>query len=66
VLKRIFGPVRKELTGRWRKLYSEELHMLYSLPNTIRVIQTKEDKLVATCTMCGEDEKCVQNYGQKA
>jgi hypothetical protein len=30
VLRRIFGPKRDEVTGEWRKLQSEELHILYS------------------------------------
>jgi hypothetical protein len=25
VLRRIFGPTRKEVTGGWRKLFNEEL-----------------------------------------
>jgi hypothetical protein len=29
VLRRIFGPKRDEVTGEWRKLHSEELHILY-------------------------------------
>jgi hypothetical protein len=36
VLRRIFGPKRDEVTGEWRKLQSEELHILYSSPNIIR------------------------------
>jgi hypothetical protein len=28
VLRRIFGPKWNEVTGEWRKLHSEELHML--------------------------------------
>jgi len=36
VLRRIFGPKRKEVTG-WRKVDNEKLHM-YSSPN-IRVIR---------------------------
>jgi hypothetical protein len=28
VLKRIFGPKRDEVTGEWRKLHNEELHVL--------------------------------------
>jgi hypothetical protein len=32
VLRRIFGPKRDGVTGRWRKLYNEELHNLYSSP----------------------------------
>jgi hypothetical protein len=34
VLRRIFGPKRDEVTGEWRKLYSEKLHYLYSSPDT--------------------------------
>jgi hypothetical protein len=35
VLRRIFGPKRDELTGERKKLHNEELHNLYSSPNTI-------------------------------
>jgi len=38
LLRRIFRPERDEVTGEWRKLYSEELNNLYSSPNIIRVI----------------------------
>jgi hypothetical protein len=30
VLRIIFGPKRDEVTGEWRKLRNEELHILYS------------------------------------
>jgi hypothetical protein len=30
VLRRIFGPKRDEVTGKWRKLHNEELNGLYS------------------------------------
>jgi hypothetical protein len=36
VLRRIFGPMRDEVTGEWRKLHNEELHNLYSSPDIIR------------------------------
>jgi hypothetical protein len=39
VLRRIFGPKRDEVTGRWRKLHNEELHDLYSSPSVNRVIE---------------------------
>ena len=29
LLRRIFGPMRDEVTGEWRKLYNEELNDLY-------------------------------------
>jgi hypothetical protein len=41
VLRRIFGPKGKEVTGKWRKLHNEELHDLYSSPTTVRVIKSR-------------------------
>jgi hypothetical protein len=29
VLRKIFGPMRGEVTGEWRRLHGEELHDLY-------------------------------------
>jgi hypothetical protein len=29
VLRRIFGPKRDKVTGKWRKLHNEELNDLY-------------------------------------
>jgi hypothetical protein len=42
VLRRIVGPNRDEVTGQWRKLHKEELHILYSSPNIIRQINQGE------------------------
>jgi hypothetical protein len=41
VLRRIFGPKRREMTGGWRKLHNEELHNLYSSPNIIRMNKSR-------------------------
>jgi hypothetical protein len=41
VLRRIFGPKRDEVTGEWRKLHNEELHILFSSPNIIRQIKSR-------------------------
>ena len=38
---RVFGPKRDEVTGEWRKLHSEELSDLYSLPNIVRVVKSR-------------------------
>jgi hypothetical protein len=39
VLRRIFGPKRKEIVGSWRKLHNGELHNLYSSPNIMRMVK---------------------------
>ena len=36
----IFGPKREVVTGYWRQLHNE-LHALYSLPNTIRLVRLR-------------------------
>jgi hypothetical protein len=41
VLRRIFGLKRDEVTLGWRKMHNEELHNLYSLPNIIRMIESR-------------------------
>jgi hypothetical protein len=40
VLRRIFGPKRDEVTGKWRKFHSEELCLLCSSRN-IRQMKSK-------------------------
>jgi len=39
VLRRVFGPKRDKVTGKWRKLHNEELSDLYSLSNIVRVVK---------------------------
>jgi hypothetical protein len=34
---RIFGPMRDEMMGGWRKLHNDELHNLYSSPSIIEL-----------------------------
>ena len=41
-LRRIFGPRSDEVTAEWRRLLDEELNDLYSSPNIVRVIKSKE------------------------
>jgi hypothetical protein len=40
VLKRISGLKKDEVTGGWRKLHNEELHILYPSPSIIRMIKS--------------------------
>jgi hypothetical protein len=46
VLGRLFGPKRDEVTGEWRKLHSEERHILYSSPNIIRQMKSRRMRWV--------------------
>jgi hypothetical protein len=57
VLRRIFGPKRDEVTGEWRKLHSEELHNLYSSPDIIRQVKSRQMRWVGHVARMGEERK---------
>jgi hypothetical protein len=53
VLRKIFGPKRKE-DGSWRKLHNDELHGLYSSPNIVRVIKSRRLRWAGHVARMGE------------
>jgi hypothetical protein len=55
VIRRIFGPKRNEVTGEWRKLHNEELHILYSSPNIIRHIKSRRMRWAGHMASVEED-----------
>ena len=55
VLRKVFGPKRKEVTGEWRKLHNEELNDLYSLPNIVRVVKSRRMRWAGNVARMGED-----------
>jgi len=55
VLRRIFGPMRDEVIGEWRKLHNEELNELYCSPNTMRVIQSRRMRWAGHVARTGEE-----------
>jgi hypothetical protein len=61
-----------EMTGEWRKLYSEELHNLHSFPNIIRQIKSrrmrwvKENEVGEACGKYGRGVESVQGFRWKA
>jgi hypothetical protein len=57
VLKRIFGLKRDEVMGDWRKLHTEELQNLYSLPNIIRMIKSRRMKWAGHVAQMGEKRR---------
>jgi hypothetical protein len=56
VLGRIFGPKRDEVTGEWRKLHNEELHILYSSPNIIRQTKSRRTRWAGHVARMGEEK----------
>jgi hypothetical protein len=56
VLRRIFRPRRDEVTGEWRTLHKEELHDLHSSPTVIRMMKSREMKLVEHVARMGRRE----------
>jgi hypothetical protein len=50
---RIFGPKREE-DGSWRKLHNDELHILYSSPNIVRVIKPRRMRWEGHVARMGE------------
>jgi hypothetical protein len=39
-LRRIFGPKRDEVRGKWRRLHDKKIYAMYFSPNLIRVIKS--------------------------
>jgi hypothetical protein len=56
VLRRIFEPKRKEVTGEWRKLHNNELNGLYFPPNIVRVIKSRRMRWAWHVSRVGRDE----------
>jgi hypothetical protein len=54
VLRRIFGPKKDEVTGKWRKLHCGELHNLYSSPDIIRQIKSRRMRWAGHGARMGE------------
>jgi hypothetical protein len=54
VLRRIFGPKRKGVTGGWRILRNEELRDLYSSPSIIGIIKSRRMRWTGNVARMGE------------
>ena len=62
MLRRIFGAKRDEVTGEWRKLYNEELNVLYSSPNIVRVITSRRMRWTGHVARKGEGRDLIQGF----
>jgi hypothetical protein len=56
-LRRIFGPKRDEVRGQRRKLYSGELHNLYSSPEIINRIKSRRLRWAGHVARMGKHRK---------
>ena len=65
VLRRIFGPKRDEVTGKWRKVHTEELSDLYTSPNIFRVNKSRGTRRGGACSTYGIEESCIQDFGRE-
>ena len=54
LLRKIFGPKRVDVTGDWKRLPNEQFHILYSLPNVIRIIISRRMGYVWRVAYMGE------------
>ena len=62
VLRRIFGPRKEEITGEWRRLHNEELNVLYSSSNIVRVIKSRRMRWAGHVARMGEKRGCIGSY----
>jgi hypothetical protein len=56
VLRRILGPKRGEVTGKWRRRHNEELNDLHSSANIVRAIKHRRMRLARHVARIGRGE----------
>jgi len=59
VLRRIFGPRKDEVTGKWRREHNEVLNDIYPSPNIVRVIKSRRMRWAGHVARMGEERGCI-------
>ena len=64
VLRKIFGPKRDEVTGKWGRLHNTELYGQLVSPNIIWVIKSRRIRWAGhVAPIEKEKERCIQGFG---
>jgi hypothetical protein len=64
VLRKIFGPKRDEVTGKWGRLHNTELYDPLVSPNIIWVNESRQIRWAGrVASMEKEKERCIQGSG---
>jgi hypothetical protein len=61
VLRRIFGPKRDEVTGKWRKLHNEELRDLYFPPSIFKIMKARKMRWAGDVARMGEKRNAYES-----
>ena len=56
------GPRRDEVTGEWRRLHNEEINVLYTSPNIVRVIKSRRMRWAGHVTRMTEEKGCIGSW----
>jgi hypothetical protein len=60
VMRRIYGPMGDEVTGKWKRLHNKELYAVYSSPNVTRMIKSRTLRLAVNVEFMGK--RCIQVF----
>jgi hypothetical protein len=59
VFRRIFWPKREDVTREFRKLHNEELNVLYSSPNIVRLIKSRRMRWTGHVARMTRRDACI-------
>ena len=65
VLRKIFVPQWKDVTGDWRGLHNKEFHDLYYSPNIIWVMRSRRTRWVEHVVCVRDMSKCAWGFVEK-
>jgi len=64
MLRRILGPWKGEVSGKWMKPYNEELNDLYSSLNIVQMIKPRRMRWTVYVARMGKERR-IEGFGGK-